>query len=731
MTDNFPNQTNLGKTVNVAGDNAKIYIDGRIFTEPKVTHNFPNSLLNIYGRKVEADLLRETLCGKTPESQAKRFALITAPSGFGKSVLLAKTLREVAVIDAIKPAYQAEVNRILMIDCGSQQSLSAIVGDFNSLLGTQEVYNGSIDAVNFSRQLVQLAADKVWLILDNFEQWLNANDELLNDELQAFLNALFDYGNLRGVILSQSPPANFILRQLNVLDSIDATLYRGLPESDALQMLRIEGKSVGLDCVDEKLLLDFLAKVAYIPQALNSLLGYMSDGIKLDEVLKIPEFAQGFDNYESDAEKLKNGERRTKALINRQIDAQSDEVKLLLQALSFFDRKVSSVALEALFPNPVDARKFVKRLQTHRLALLTFDLQQIGYYELHNYFSKQSRSTLLKFEEVFDIKSYADNLFITGYDQDSHHFLTNAVNLYECSEKIYEYLNLHYDLASAYVNKGVSLDSLGKLNEAIIEYDKAILIRTDLVDSGQSELANYLAGSYMNKGNSLDSLGKLNEAIIEYDKAILTLTDLVESGQSELVNDLAMAYINKGVSLYSLGKVNEAIIEFDKAIQIFKSLVESGQSEQANYLASAYDNKGEALAQLEKVNEAIIEFDKAIQILSDLVDRGRSEFTNDLALSYINKGNALDSLDKLNEAIEFYDDAINLWEETLQRGEFQNLPNIAMASGNRLITHRKAGNADLAEKDMSRLYELLEFTKQHKEIEHFGEYIQRQIDKRS
>ena len=100
-------------------------------------------------------------------------------------------------------------------------------------------------------------------------------------------------------------------------------------------------------------------------------------------------------------------------------------------------------------------------------------------------------------------------------------------------------------------------------------------------------------------------------------------------------------------------------------------------------------------------------------------------------MAYLNKGVSLDSLGKLNEAIEHYGDAINLWEETLQHGEIQNLPNIAIALRNRSNTHRKAGNADLADKDMRRLHELLEFTKQHQEIEHLDEAIQAEIDDRS
>ena len=56
----------------------------------------------------------------------------------------------------------------------------------------------------------------------------------------------------------------------------------------------------------------------------------------------------------------------------------------------------------------------------------------------------------------------------------------------------------------------------------------------------------------MNKGVALDNLGRLNEAVDEYDKAIAILEELVnEQKRDELANDLAMAYMNKGMLLES------------------------------------------------------------------------------------------------------------------------------------------------------------------------------------
>jgi tetratricopeptide (TPR) repeat protein len=318
------------------------------------------------------------------------------------------------------------------------------------------------------------------------------------------------------------------------------------------------------------------------------------------------------------------------------------------------------------------------------------------YYSPHLMIRRVVRKTLPKFEDKHHetFESLAKELYqIANSNIVGNHNYEEAINLYRCVEKLLEYL----------VNKTVSI-----------------------------ELSNNLAMAYMNKGISLDSLGKLNEAIAEYDKAIEILKLFVDNGRTELANDLASAFMNKGISLWSLGKLNEALIEYGKAIEILEPLVEQGRTELANDLAMAYMNKATTLYYQKNYSEAETDYDKSIKIQEGLVtEENRVELTNDLAKSYWSKGNTVKYLGRIDEAIKFYDKSINLFEQTLQRGEVHNLPNMAIVLGIRFGAYKEAGNADSAEKDMRRLHELLELTKQHKEIEHLGEYIQKEIDKQS
>jgi len=161
-------------------------------------------------------------------------------------------------------------------------------------------------------------------------------------------------------------------------------------------------------------------------------------------------------------------------------------------------------------------------------------------------------------------------------------------------------------------NKGLAFYSLGKYQEAIACYDKAM------------ESDPGLAGAPTNKGNVFFSLGKYEEAITYYDKAI------------EVDPGYALAWNNKGGALSKLGKYEEAITYYDKAIK-----VDPGYTE-------AWHNKGVALGNLSRFQEAITCYDKEIE----LNPRG--------AEAWFNKGVALGNLSRFQEAITCYDKVIEL-----------------------------------------------------------------------
>ena len=164
-----------------------------------------------------------------------------------------------------------------------------------------------------------------------------------------------------------------------------------------------------------------------------------------------------------------------------------------------------------------------------------------------------------------------------------------------------------------WINKGVSLRNLGKYQEAIVCYDRAIAI-----NPRQAEAWN-------NKGAVLGGyLGKHQEALICYNKALKINPKYVE------------AWAGMGGVLGCLGKPQEAIDCYDRAIKIDPMSIE------------AWSNKGVALLMLGKYKEVITCCDKAIEI----DPRG--------ATAWGIKGAALSKLDKHQEAMACYDRVLEI-----------------------------------------------------------------------
>ena len=97
----------------------------------------------------------------------------------------------------------------------------------------------------------------------------------------------------------------------------------------------------------------------------------------------------------------------------------------------------------------------------------------------------------------------------------------------------------------AYLNRGVSKSSLGKFKEAITDFEIANVLKPE---------PRYLVNFYVSWGGALANTGKLNEALIIFDRAIA-------------VNpNIPSIYNNRGITNALLGKMDEALKDFEHAI---------------------------------------------------------------------------------------------------------------------------------------------------------------------
>jgi tetratricopeptide (TPR) repeat protein len=165
---------------------------------------------------------------------------------------------------------------------------------------------------------------------------------------------------------------------------------------------------------------------------------------------------------------------------------------------------------------------------------------------------------------------------------------------------------------AAFILWGTALGELGRYEEAIAKYQKAI------------ELDPRDAYPYVGLGNALDRLGKYEEAIVKDQKA------------AELDPKYANAYSAWGSALDHVGKYGEAITKCEKSIEL-----DPGD-------AYAYNNWGNALDGLGKHENAIAKYQKAIEL--------DPKFT----WPYNNWGVALDNMGKYEEAVAEYQKATEI-----------------------------------------------------------------------
>lgn len=234
--------------------------------------------------------------------------------------------------------------------------------------------------------------------------------------------------------------------------------------------------------------------------------------------------------------------------------------------------------------------------------------------------------------------------------------------------------------AVAHYNRGNALNALGRFDEAVACFERAVAIRPDLAEA------------HCNRGNALSRLSRWQEAVAAYDAALALRPALVE------------ALNNRGDALMRLGREAEALAGFDAALAIKPDHV------------AALNNRGNALRRQGRLQEALAAYDGALKLRPDLVDaldnRGLvlqelglpeaalASFDHALALSSdragtrLNRAGALRDLRRFDEAVADCDRALAL------------RPNDAAVLNARGVVRHEARQLDEAVADYRRALDL-------------------------
>lgn len=235
------------------------------------------------------------------------------------------------------------------------------------------------------------------------------------------------------------------------------------------------------------------------------------------------------------------------------------------------------------------------------------------------------------------------------------------------------------------VNKGSIFHGLGRFEEALAAFDKAISLLSDKGKSIPPEL--YLIWS--NRGKALTGLGRFDDALASFNEALSIKSDEeVWLGMAGVFNklhdferelhsfdmalsinpDFERAHTGRGIVLYMLKRYSEALPALDKAISI-----------KPDFLL-AHSWRGATLFKLERFEEALMVFDIVlsnepmnIKVLEEkgatlvLLDRccEALDVYNSILLldpkhmmALYGKGTTLLTLERYDEALEAFNNAL-------------------------------------------------------------------------
>lgn len=636
--------------------------------KPQSFVGIPSLSDNIYGREEEAGKILEFLQGQ------QRHAAIVAPSCFGKTYLIKKFLSETIDKNEVKGEYKSLFEKIIYIDCDQINStcsssdqfnhFSEITKHFGTLIGRSFEYTKGDETSFLTHEIFnQIGNEKILLIFDNFEAWVNPKEErFLNSDIKVFIQTLLNTEHsMRSLFVSQLLPQNEsgFRGKIEVLGEIGEKLLEGLNPEDALNLIREEGKLFGLDNVNPNVLKEFLEKIHYIPQAIQSMIGYIAN-----EKITFAEFRKNYNEFdreeagEFNADEGQNKFRPTKTLLRMQIETLPENAKHILSMMAFLNNlapeeifKVDFSDEEKIFKGEESRslRRALNGLKEH--CLIKADIDEftdydaetgeeikIVYYSLHSYIRKVilEDTTLERFEEKQkgQLENFGDLLIdksLQLVDPDigllKQEFLRKADALAMCSIKVEDHLvnslekkDREKHLAASQLKKAIVLlrgipgEEENPENAKVAE---EILTKMISSDSQIAEPYYILGTKQFQAGNYAEAKAAYEEAIKRNPKDSKSLTNL-------------------GVILGKLGDKKGAQKHFSAAIEFnskdynaFFNLADlqagSGKYEEAESnakkvielnpkMSDAYNLLGEIQQMSENVDEAETNYKKALEL---------------------------------------------------------------------------------------------------------------------
>ena len=566
----------------------------------------PNDLPQLVGSLIE----RSFFVNRTREKKnleqwlnqkSKKMIVIEGISGYGKTSLLMEVLHKLSPDGKM---LNGNLDAVLIFLCREGEgTFREVCRKADEHLGKKEnnfleVYDGFLENTKektdeipseiINDLIAKLkASGNIWLVFDNFESVLE--NQIINEpHLNAFFEKALQLDGLHFLLTSQKVP------EFHVRAEVEEVAVGNLPEVDALEFFREEGKRLKdgkIDCGLAEIETEDLEKLKnlgfeFVPMALVALVGYLKESypryaVKLPDVLQNNELFAKFREHDA-----KEG---AMYLIGLQYQNSSAVERLVLKTLLIFKQAIEYPVIVKILEGIADDDTIFGILRSNTLVRRI----EPNYYEL-----------LPQAKEVVSSQSDKQDEMLTRREL-HHRAAVFYDSIHQPIKACYtrEQFTPYFNAIDHYYSAGLFEEVVNLFNEDIIKlcalgYMREIIDRC-LPLKGKLGNDDLEANNHLNLGLALKNLGRLSEAIAEYDKSIEIYEESVEAGRTELSNNLAMAYLNQGVALEQQNNSAEAVAIFGQAIELWEQDLQLGFVHNLPNLVKALQIRVESLIKLE------------------------------------------------------------------------------------------------------------------------------------
>jgi serine/threonine protein kinase len=221
-----------------------------------------------------------------------------------------------------------------------------------------------------------------------------------------------------------------------------------------------------------------------------------------------------------------------------------------------------------------------------------------------------------------------------------------------------------------YLNSGLTLAKSSRNQQAVRQFDKAMVILTETPDYETDTDRNTVYLNILsNKANTCKAMGDIQTARTLYETVKSSQErQYRKTGSLHTLRNLGTVYINLGEMLGHLGKYSEETALYCHATELLEQEAGSGiQSNLAEQLVSIKINHALAFMNMSRYQEALKIIESGHKICSQYVQKeGRTDFLPKLGLILMNKAVMLAHLDDYPKARDTLEKSVTLYEHLVQ-----------------------------------------------------------------